>query len=159
MPDDVGGYGVTRRQLKPYVLYKTTNDGTLWDWSGEEYNRLGQVESSEGHIVIYPTHRHLAEMPKYSERVEGMKLAISAFPLEDGYSTWDYVYIPEDVESSDLFITNLDDFMERIHEEACNEGAYNVDVLPLGMFSYHDGGLQYDSDGYDTRDEFLDRFG
>lgn len=156
---DVGGCRVTRRQLKPYVPYMNMDDGTLWDWSGEDYTMLGRVNSSEGHVVIYPKREYLKNMPKHSKKVEGMKLAISAFPLdEDGYGTWEYVYVPEDVESSDFFIMNLDDLMARIHEESGKEGFCYVTVLPLGEFGYHDGGLQYDSYGYRAQDEFLKVF-
>lgn len=148
-----------RRELKPYVPYMNTDDGTLWDWSGKEYTLLGQVDSSKGHVVIYPRRIHLGKMPKHSEKVEGMKLAISAFPLEEGCGTWEYVYVPEDVESSDLFIMNLNDLMARIREESDKEEFCYVTVLPLGEFSYHNGGLQYNSDGYYYRDEFFKTFG
>ena len=117
------------------------------------------MDSSEGHVVIYPKREYLKNMPKHYKKVEGMKLAISAFPLEYGYDTWEYVYIPEDVESSDVFIMTLDDLMTRIHEESGKEGFSYVAVLPLGEFSYHDGGLQYDSGGYYDRDGFLKVFG
>ena len=155
----VGGCRVTRRQLESYVPYMNMDDGTLWDWSGEYFTVLGKVDSSEGHVVIYPKRESLENMPKRSERVKGLKLAISAFPLEDGYGTWEYVYVPEDVKSSDLFIMTLDDLTTRIHEESGKEGFSYVAVLPLGEFSYHDGRLQYDSDGYYDRDEFFKAFG
>lgn len=155
----VGGCRVIRRQLESYVPYMNTDDGTLWDWSGEYFNVLGKVDSSEGHVVIYPKREYLKNMPKHSKKVEGMKLAISAFPLEYGCDTWEYVYVPEDVESSDLFIMTLDDLMTRIHEESGKEGFSYVAVLPLGEFSYHDGRLQYDSGGYYDRDEFFKMFG
>ena len=156
---DVGGCRVTRRQLESYVPYMNTDDGTLWDWSGEGFTVLGQVDSSEGHVVIYPKREYLKNMPKHYKKVEGMKLAISAFPLEYGYDTWEYVYIPEDVESSDVFIMTLDNLMARIYEESGKEGFSYVAVLPLGEFSYHDGGLQYDSGGYYDRDGFFKAFG
>ena len=147
-----------RRQLESYVPYMNMDDGTLWDWSGEYFTVLGKVDSSEGHVVIYPKREYLKNMPKHSKKVEGMKLAISAFPLEDGYDTWEYVYVSEDVKSSDLFIMTLDDLMTRIHKESGKEGFSYVAVLPLGEFSYHNGGLQYDSDRYYDRDEFLKVF-
>lgn len=155
----VGGCRVTRRQLESYVPYMNMDDGTLWDWSGEGFTVLGKVDSSEGHVVIYPKREYLKNMPKHSKKVDGMKLAISAFPLEYGCDTWEYVYIPEDVKSSDLFIMTLDDLMARIYEESGEEGFSYVAVLPLGEFSYHDGRLQYDLDRYYDRDEFLKVFG
>ena len=156
---DVGGCRVTRRQLKPFVQYMNMYDGTIWDWSGEYFTVLGKVDSYEGHVVIYPKRESLKNMPKHSKKVEGMKLAISAFPLEDGYGVWEYVYVPEDVKSSDSFIMTLDDLMARICEESRKDGFYHVTVLPFGEFRCHDGGLQYDSDEYYDRDEFFKTFG